>query len=402
MSIVPRLAATYDLTGSGRTVVYGTYGHYAGKYSQVQFGVNSNVGRPNEIDYVYTGPAGQGGDFAPGFDLANYTRVVFASFPTANVRVASDIHSPLTREFTLGLGRELGSQGHARATYVWRKASGFVEDFVTMQNGTAIVPQVGAVTYRVYDNTDALHRDYQALLLQSGYRVRDNVTVNADYTLQLRNHGTFSGEATNQPGIPSVYGDFPEILGPALDRLMPEGRLDNYQQHKLRVYGVYTQGLGRFGSVDIAPLWRVNSGGVYSLTASVPVTAQMLARNPGYQTADINASARRTIYFGERGAYDFEGYGVMDLAASYNLAVWRSLKPWFKVEAYNLFDNTKLIAWDRTVSVDMMSAVDANGLRTGYVQGPRFGQATAGTMFPMPYAGQNGGRAFKMAFGVRF
>jgi outer membrane receptor protein involved in Fe transport len=402
MTIVPRLAATYDLTGSGRTVVYGTYGHYAGKYSQVQFAVNTNVGRPSEVDYVYTGPAGQGGDFAPGFDLANYTRVVFASFPTANVRVASDIHSPLTREFTLGLGRELGSRGQARATYVWRAASGFVEDFFLMRNGTTVVPQVGTLTNRVYDNAEGLHRDYQALMLQSGYRVGDNLTVNGDYTLQLRNHGTFAGEAAGQPGIPSVFGDFPEILGPASDRLMPEGRLDNYQQHKLRVYGTYTQGLGRFGSVDVSPLWRVNSGGVYSLTASVPVTAQMLARNPGYATADINASSRRTVFFGERGASDFKGYGVMDLAASYNLAVWRALRPWFKVEVYNLFDNTKLIAWDKTVSVDALSALDANGLRTGYVQGPRFGQATAGTMFPMPYAGQNGGRAFKMAFGVRF
>ena len=80
-SIVPRLAASYDLQGNGTTVLYGTYGHYSGKYSQVQFGVNTNVGRPNEVDYVYSGPAGSGGDFAPGFDLANYTQVVFRQLP---------------------------------------------------------------------------------------------------------------------------------------------------------------------------------------------------------------------------------------------------------------------------------------------------------------------------------
>jgi hypothetical protein len=316
--------------------------------------------------------------------------------------VASDIHSPLTREFTVGLGRELGSRGHARATYAWRAASGFVEDFYAMENGTTTVPLVGTLTNRVYDNTDALFRDYQALMLQSGYRLRDNLTVNGHYTLQLRNHGTFAGEAAGQPGTTSIYGNFTEMLGPALDRLMPEGRLDNFQRHKLRVYGTYSQRLGRFGSVDVSPLWRVNSGGVYSLTASVPVTLDMLARNPGYPTTDISAATRQTVYFGERGGYNFKGYGVMDLATSYNLAVWRSLKPWFKVEVYNLFDNTKQIAWDRTVSPDPASPLDANGLRTGYIQGPRFGQATAGTMFPQPYAGQNGGRAVKLAFGVRF
>ena len=48
---------------------------------------------------------------------------------------------------------------------------------------------------------------------------------------------------------------------------MPEGRLDSFQRHKLRVFGIYSQPLGRFGSLDLSPIWRVNSGRVYSLTA---------------------------------------------------------------------------------------------------------------------------------------
>jgi hypothetical protein len=273
---------------------------------------------------------------------------------------------------------------------------------VAMENGTTNVPLVGTLTNKVYRNSDVLHRDYQALMLQGGYGVRHNLTVNGHYTLQLRNHGNFAGEAANQPGIPSVYGNFPEVFGPALDRLMPEGRLDNYQQHKLRVWGVYSQGFGRFGSVDVAPLWRVNSAAVYSLTASIPVPVEQLSRNPGYPTTDLSAATRETVFFGERGAYELAGYGVMDLATTYNLAVWRSLRPWFKVEVYNLLKNEKMIGWDRTVTVDAASAVDANGIRTGYVQGPRFGQATSGAHFPAPYASQTGGRAFKIAFGVRF
>jgi outer membrane receptor protein involved in Fe transport len=401
-TIVPRLAASFDLTGDGRTILYGTYGHYAGKYGQPQFGVNSNVGRPNEIDYLYSGPAGQGGDFAPAFDLANYTRVVSASFPTSNVRMAEDLHSPITREFTAAVGRELGDRGHAKVTYAWRTASGFVEDFVSLANGTVSVPHVGTLTTRVYDNTDELYRDYQALVSQASYRVRRNVTVAGHYTLQLRNHGTYAGEAANQPGIPSIYGNFVEVFGSAMDRLVPEGRLDNYQQHKLRVYGTYTQAFGRFGSVDLTPLWRVNSGGVYNLTASVPVTAAQLAGNPGYPAADLSTATRQTVFFGERGAGEFAGYGVMDFAATYGVPVWRSVQPWFKVEVYNVLNNQKLIAWDRTISVDNASALDANGLRTGYVRGPRFGQATSGAHFPAPYAGQQGGRAMRLAFGVRF
>jgi hypothetical protein len=400
-TIVPRLAATYDFAGDGKTVLTGTYGHYSGKYSQVQFAVNTNVGRPSEVDYSYSGPAGQGASFAPGFDLANYTAVTFANFPTSNVRVADGIKSPLTKEFTLGLGRQIGTRADARATYAWRKASNFVEDFADLSGGITDVPLVGALTNRVYDNTDQLHRDYQALILQAGYRARRNLTINGHYTLELQNEGNYSGEASNQPGIPSVYGNFPEIFGPALDRLAPSGRLDNYQQHKLRVYGVYSQGLGRFGSVDLAPMWRVNSGGVYSLTSAIRIPAVQLARNPGYPVNDVNPMVRETAFFGERGQYDFKGYGVMDFAASYNLAVWKSLRPWFKFEVYNAFNNQKLIAWDKTVTANT-AVLDANGIPTGYVEGPRFGQATSGNQFPQPYPGQNGGRAIRVAFGARF
>jgi hypothetical protein len=401
-AIVPRLAASYALQESGATTLYTTYGHYSGKYGQVQFGINSNVGRPNEVDYVYSGPAGQGADFAPGFDLANYTQVVFASFPTSNVTVADDIRSPLTREFTVGLGRDLGRRGHAKATYAWRHATGFVEDFVSLSNGVTSVPLVGTLTNKVFDNTDDLYRDYQAAIFESHYRLLSSLSVNGHYTLQLRNHGNFAGEAASQPGIPSVYGNLPEVQGAALDRLVPEGRLDNFQRHKLRVYATYTQGLGRFGSVDVAPLWRVNSGGVYSLTVARAISAAQLANNPGYPTADLSASTRQTIFFGDRGAYEYKGYGVMDLATSYNVPVWKTLKPWVKLEVYNLFNNQKQIAWDKTVSADAASALDANGIPTGFIEGPNFGKATSGTHFVGPWAGQAGGRAIKAAFGVRF
>ena len=401
-SIVPRLAASYALQEGGQTVAYATYGHYSGKYGQVQFGVNSNVGRPSEVDYVYSGPAGEGADFAPGFDLANYTRVVFASFPTANVQVAEGIRSPLTREFTLGLGRDLGQRGHAKATYAWRRASGFVEDFVSLSNGVTSVPLVGSLTNRVYDNADDLYRDYQAAIFETSYRAWERVSVNGHYTLQLRNHGNFAGEAASQPGIPSVYGNYPEVLGVALDRLVPEGRLDNFQRHKLRVSAIYAQGLGRFGSVDVAPLWRVNSGGVYSLTVSRAISAAQLANNPGYPSADVSVSTRQTVFFGDRGAYEYKGYGVMDFATSYYVPVWKTVKPWVKLEVYNLFNNQKPIAWDKTVTADATSVLDANGIPTGYIEGPNFGKATSGTHFVGPWLGQAGGRAMKVALGVRF
>jgi hypothetical protein len=401
-TIVPRLAAIADLRGDGRTTAQVSYGHYSGKYGQVQFSSNSNVSRPSEVDYLYSGPAGEGAGFAPGFDPSNYTQVIFASFPTANVKVADDLHSPITRELTLGAGQLLGDRGYAKATYAWRKTTGVVEDFLDLSGGIVDVPLVGRLTNRVFANSEVPRRSYSALLLQMQYRLGARITAGGHYTMQIRNHGNFAGESAGVPGGSSIYGDFPEIYGPALDRLMPEGPLDSFQRHKLRMYGTYTQPMGRFGSLDLAPIWRVNSGLAYSLTASIPLPAAQLARNPGYPVTDISPAVRESVFFGERGENEFMGYGVVDLAATYAVPVWKSAAPWLKVEFYNLLNNQKLIAWDRTVTADPASALDANGIRTGYLKGPRFGSATNDNQFPQPYLAQNGGRAFRMALGVRF
>ena len=146
----------------------------------------------------------------------------------------------------------------------------------------------------------------------------------------------------------------------------------------------------------------MNSGSVYSHTARIRLTAEQLARNPGYPRNDVNRFVPETVFFGTRGQHSFKGYGVVDLAATYRIPVWESVAPWLKVEIYNALNNQKLIAWDRTVGVDQNSPRDANGIPTGFVEGPRYGLATNDNQFPQPYPGQNGGRAFRAAFGIRF
>ena len=76
------------------------------------------------------------------------------------------------------------------------------------------------------------------------------------------------------------------------------------------------------------------------LTAGLAGPAVQRARNPGYPTNDVNPAVRETVFFGERGAETFRG--------------------------------------------------------------ARFGQATADHYDPQPDPGQNGARAVRLAFGVRF
>jgi len=79
-------------------------------------------------------------------------------------------------------------------------------------------------------------RSYEAAIFQSDVRMNDRAWMGVDYTLQVKDDGNFAGEAAGQAGHPvALYGDFPEIFGPALESPeCPRGRLDSFQRHKVR------------------------------------------------------------------------------------------------------------------------------------------------------------------------
>jgi hypothetical protein len=398
-TLAPRLGGTFDLTGGGRTILQGTYGHYAGKYNDVQFARNTTVGNPDYVLGQYIGPAGEGRDFAAGFDPANYA-TIGGSFPSANVFFDDDLASPMTREFTVAIARELNQHGWARVTYVNRHASEFVEDFITVDGGRTVIELngiSGVFDNTWYRNTDLAKRDYQGLDFQSAYRFGPALSVHGQWSVQLENDGNFEGEAANNPAIPSGIGDYPEIF--VADRNFPEGRLDDFQRHKVRMWVAYGLDLHRFGRLDIVPLYRYNSGRTYSLVAaSVPLSPQQAANNPGY----VRLPPSQPVFFGARGSQSFEGYQLMDLSVTYGVPVWQSLRPWVKLEVLNLLNEQKLISWDTTVGADLAGPRDANGLPLDYVEGPNFGKATANANYPRPRQGMDGGRTFLVAAGVRF
>jgi hypothetical protein len=411
--IVPRLGLSYDLTGEGETVLHATYGQYSGRYSEAQVGGNSPVGSPATISRYYTGPECIGDEqtCAAGFALANYpitpSNIERVEVPLANVFVDQKLTTPLTHEFSTSIGRSFNrGLGFAEVSYIFRRTGNMVEDFITRADGTTDVVtngiNAGTVSNIVYRNTDELWREYQAMVLQSRYRFFNRLTLNGNYTVQLRNHGNYEGEGANAPGIGSVIGDYPEIL--VAERNFPEGRFDDFQRHKVRLWTIYSVEMGRFGAVDIAPVWRYNSALTYSLVAnSVPLSTIQRAANPGYaRLPGSGTTGSQSLFFGERGSQEFGAYGLVDLGLTYQVPVWRTIKPWVELEVLNVLNNDKLIAWDTTISVDPNSALDANGLPTGYLKGTNFGKATSTAQYPRPRAGLTGGRTFLAAVGIRF
>ena len=418
--IVPRLATAYDVEGNGSHIVHVTYGQYSGRYNEAQIGANSPVGNPAEIDAIYRGPAGQGYGFAPGFNLANYpinAANASVSDPTQNIKMDPGIKSPLVHEFTASYGATIArGRGFAEGTYVARVTHDLIEDYFTRATGTTDVIvngiSAGLFTNRVFKNASSNedHRQYQALVFQSRYRVTNSWSINGHYTVELKNEGNYEGEGTNTPGSTSLLGDYPEAFSAA--RNYPDGNLQNFQRNRLRIWSIYNFGMGPVGDLSISGLWRYEGARVYTLAArnqTLSATQARILAAAGYP----DAPQLQTVYFADRGSESFAGYGLVDASINYNVPVFRSLRPWIKLDIYNLFDNQKLIAWNTTITQNR-ATVDNLGLGTTFNKGSSFGKATGNTVtnlfssnaiqaFPLAFTGAPaGGRTFRVAVGFRF
>lgn len=406
---VPRLGASYDVRGDGKYRIDATYAQYSGKYSEAQFAENTTVGVPRGIFSEYVGPEGVGLDFAPAFDLNNY--VAFAATDgTANVIMSADIQSPVVTEYTLGGGMELARGGFLKAIYTNRSYDDFIENFVCAaaagvpcpgpgDTGTTFVSvegvDVGTFNNIVYDNTSAMARDYEAVQLIGRYVLTDRWDINGSWTYQLKNDGNFEGEAGNQPGISSTFGDYPGYF--FRDRHFPAGRLNDYQAHKLRLWSTYNFDFGRAGSLATTLLGNYDSATTFSLTDG------NLPRAFSQQQADILAfynsrpGSTQTIFFGDRGRGSFADFYTFDLGLLYNLPV---IQPWgldlfIKADVFNVTDADTLISWNTTVSSVRNGPVDDHGLPTTFTKGGSFGNGRANTDYVAP-------REYQFGVGIRF
>ena len=405
----PRLGVDFDVKADGRTKLDLTWGQYSGRYNERQFARNSPVGNPSLIRYLYTGPAGQGIDFAPAFDLNNYV-IVTGSFPLLNIFVNKGIKSPVTDEWTFSVGQALSTKGLFKASFVDRNWKSFVEDFVGSDGFTSVqIPGTNIV--RNLDNTvignqSSMKKKYRALQLLGQYRVLSHWQTQLDYTRELKNEGNFVGEAGNQPGNSSLFGDYPGLYDP--NRHYPFGRLPGYERDRVRWLNTFTVPLSRFGRLDLGVVGNYDSPLTYNFSASSQAfTTQQRAiiTANGWQSPPSS----QTLFFGALGAGQFNSAKSIDGALTYSLPIFSAkVAPWVKIEMTNITNARSLIAWNTTIVPDPNSPKDSLGLATGFLRcgvdtpatttgcgGAIFGAATAATSYQNP-------RTWDWAVGFRF
>lgn len=404
--LVPRLGASYDLRGDGKYRFDATFAQYSGKYSETQFAENTTVGNPRLLLGVYVGPGGQGFDFAPGLDPDNYL-TVFANDGTANVFTADDIRSPVVDEITLSAGMEVGRGGYLKLIYTDREYSDFVEDFLC--NSAAGVPcpgpgdtgttfvevegvPAGEFNNTVFDNSDVPSREYQALQFLGRYQITPQWSVTGNWTYQLKNEGNFEGEGQNTPGISSTFGDWPGLF--VGSRHFPTGDLDDYQEHKIRVWSTHVLGMGRFGQLATTVLANYNSGTAFSFADSIdmPFTPEQAEILSFY---DSSPGGSQTVFFGERGAGEFDDALTFDLGLLYEIPVWKRLGAFVKADVFNVFNDDTQISWNTNTTANVDGPTDEFGLPTDFELGPGFGDPEDNDSFVRP-------REFRIAVGFRF
>ena len=243
------------------------------------------------------------------------------------------------------------------------------------------------MTNRVFENSDVPIREYEGFVLQGRYNFRPRWFVEGSWTYQMQNHGNYEGESGQGFG-PSSFQDFVPLLD---ERNFPFGRLDDFQQDKVRVWSIYTQPLGRFGDLSFSLLGNYDTGSAYSYSTTVPRSSVQNALNPGYPDLFIN----QTIFYGPRGAETFDDYWSADFALLYELPIWKQFDLFVKGEVFNFTNEDSLISHNITVSANAASPLDSLGRRTGFNKSANFGRATGDASFIVP-------REYKFSVGFRF
>src|SRR5204863_3342508 len=138
------------------------------------------------------------------------------------------------------------------------------------------------------------------------------------------------------------------------------------------------------GMLTASGLVRFDSPLTYSLVATgEPLSDIQLALidAAGYPDSPSDQS----IYFSGRGTELFKSSTLLDTSFTYDIKVFKTARPFVKVDIYNVLNNQKLVTFDTTITADWDGPVDALGLPTTFIKADTFGKATSAADFAQPF-----------------
>jgi hypothetical protein len=384
-NLAPRLGFSWDLTGNGKTRLFGNYGLY---YDKLDVKLTSDATFESSfLVGVLRGSAGSGTTFTPAFNRNNY-QLFAANIPGGITRIDSNLSSPYAQEYSVGVSRRLGSRGLFRANYANRTFKNLIDDVVPSGSPTTVSANGVSSTYDsiLITNPSAAVRKYRDLNLLVDQRFSNRFQFVASYVYSSL-IGNYSGLATADT---TTIGNYTSLSVPSRHFIADTGLPDEDQQHRSRVWATYSHPVGS-NSVDFGAIYRYDSGRTFRISATLPLTSiqQLIANNSGF----LNEPSTQTIFFNDGETGHFDASHQLDASATFRFNPRASLGIFLKGEVYNLINTQPLIRFDTQVVPG--GPPDALGLPTTYTRAASFGQARSATDFQTP-------RTFRFSIGLRF
>ncbi|HEV2800744.1 MAG TPA: carboxypeptidase regulatory-like domain-containing protein [Pyrinomonadaceae bacterium] len=304
--IAPRLGVAYDLTGDGKTKLFGFYGwfydrfkyelprgSFGGDFFRVDY-FEILPDRANFMNYTLANilgnrPDQQGGNCpnggitgGTGFSRCQLDFRIPSNIPGVPIEVGGGIDPDLKphrqSEFTVGAERDLGSGFLFSGRYTHKQIDRAVEDigFFNAEGSENYIignPGFGASVSVLqslgFPATPKAERDYDALELRIDKRFTRRYYFNASYTLS-RLYGNYPGLASsdeagrNSPNVNRLF-DLPFIQYTAAG-VLNNGRLPTDRPHVFKFSGAYTLdwaqqlGFGAGNSTEFSTFTQVASG----------------------------------------------------------------------------------------------------------------------------------------------
>lgn len=438
-NISPRLGLTYDVFGNGRVRANASYSIYASKIANGNVGdAASPAGSPSLLYWLYMGPDinnvnsdqlldavfgwfnSVGGKENTGSFFTGEGYLIGGGTGGIATQIREKLETPSMREFTVGVGTQVGANGFVRVDYQDREWYNYYASEVSTEIGTVFDPLAGSeLDLELVTNSEDFTREYRAVLLQGNYRLFNRLNLGGNYTWS-RLEGNITGE-TGGSGPVTGAGDnyYREFLGYAQNN--PVGLLPQDQTHKLRVWASLDIPTP-VGTFNVSGLQRFDSGTAYSAVGTINPSNYVDNEPLGY----VSPPTAANYYFGDRGRFRTDDVLATDLALNYNLPIGR-VNLFAQGEVLNLFNEQAIITPNTTVNVIRafnpftQEAVECpQGTASAdclamfpdenvgiWRKGANFGKGTAATTGASLLPGGSAGsfqlpRTYRVSFGVRF
>jgi hypothetical protein len=356
--IAPRLSASFDVGGDGKTLVTGSYGRYyasvvqgfSDSFANIPQQENYDVFSWNGSTYVFTERVRVGGsDFTPNPDLKPY-------------------HMD---EFTIGFQRQFGRSMGVGARFINRTWDNLIDDIRTFRPDRSIDRQVV--------NYEPAERDYRGLQFTMEKRFSSNWNAQGSYTFSRTTGNHFLDNFSSLGDYLDAQCSTTTDLTIGTNGVIPCSEVNNganktgrpiYDRpHNLKFNAAYVRPIGPV-NLTVGALTEFISKRRYDKTRGVNVLF------PGSTTGSGNTA---TYFYEERGSFQVPGLeNYLDLATELTWRIAGTNQAGFKAEIFNVMDNQEKIISNNTAFCGAAS----NATCTTAID--NYGKASARGSFQLP------------------